>query len=33
MSVKPIGVDALDAFPHGFLGREGGVSQEPNKLD
>lgn len=27
MSVKPIRVDALGDLPHGFLGREGGVSE------
>jgi len=27
VSVKPIRIDALAALPHGFLGREGGVSQ------
>jgi YfiH family protein len=27
MSIHPIRIDALGALPHGFLGREGGVSQ------
>lgn len=27
MSIRPIIVDALDGLPHGFLGREGGVSE------
>jgi len=27
VSVKPIRIDALAALPHGFLGREGGVSR------
>lgn len=27
MTVRPIRVDALEGLPHGFLGREGGVSE------